>query len=130
MANKSRKYCASYQCNHFAASGSAYCHEHQPARAPKETDAFYLSVRWRRFRHWYLSKHPLCELCECEGRGAVAAAMVDHVLEIQDGGELTSEENAQSLCHRCHNIKTAMTKYHRKSVKYNRMGSQENTYIG
>ncbi len=122
MTSKSKKYCAAFPCNQIAVSG-AYCAEHKPAAAAKETDPFYLSVMWRRFRAWYLGKHPLCEQCEREGR-LIPADMVDHVIEIKDGGALTSEENAESLCWKCHAVKTAAVKNHRKSCGYNRNGSQ------
>ena len=122
-----KKYCATFPCPNLAVDG-AYCQEHKQARAPKETDPFYLSVRWRRFRAWYLGKHPLCEQCEREGRGAVPAVMVDHIVEIEDGGALTEEENAMSLCWKCHGIKTALMKNHRRSCKGNRSGNAKDTY--
>lgn len=118
MANKTRKYCVDFPCSNLATDG-AYCSQHKPARTPKETDPFYLSVQWRRFRDFYIRKHPLCELCEREGR-LTPAKMVDHILEIKDGGALTSEENAMSLCWKCHAVKTAEAKNHRKSKGYNR----------
>lgn len=54
--------------------------------------------------------------------------MVDHIVEIQDGGALTAEDNAQSLCWKCHGIKTAEAKNHRRSTKDNRVGSAKETY--
>ncbi len=65
MASKSKKYCSSFSCNQVAVNG-VYCQKHQPARTPKETLPFYLSVRWRAFREWYIGKHPLCEQCMAE----------------------------------------------------------------
>ena len=126
MANKARKYCAAFPCFYLAEDRSAYCHRHQPARAPKETDPFYLTVQWRKFRDWYITRHPICEMCEKEGR-LTPAVMVDHIVEIRDGGALTSEENAQSLCWRCHGEKTANEKNHRKLTGNNRAGSAERT---
>lgn len=126
MANKARKYCAAFPCFYLAEDRSAYCHRHQPTRAPKETDPFYLTVQWRKFRAWYISRHPICEQCEKEGR-LTPAMMVDHILEISDGGALTSEENAQALCHKCHSIKTSLMKNHRKLARNNRAGSQTRT---
>ena len=128
MTQKARKYCASFPCRNLAEPGSSYCRDHRPARAQKVTDAFYLSVAWRRFRAWYLGRHPLCEQCEREGRPDTPADMVDHILEIQDGGALTSEENAMSLCWKCHGIKTAKAKNHRRSSGNNRAGSTKETY--
>ncbi|HNZ65245.1 MAG TPA: HNH endonuclease signature motif containing protein [Smithella sp.] len=126
MTNKSKKYCAAFPCSNLAVYG-AYCAEHKPAAALKETDPFYLSPVWRRFRAWYLTNHPLCEQCEREGR-LIKADMVDHIIEIKDGGALTDESNAMSLCWKCHGIKTAKAKNHRKSRKDNRAGSRTETY--
>ena len=132
MSNKARKYCASYPCNQIAVNG-AYCQTHRPPAPPKETDPFYLSVRWRRFRAWYLSNHPLCQQCEHEGRGAVLAKMVDHIVEINDNGALTTEENAMSMCFHCHNVKTASERNRRKNHQLpkpdNRIGRAAETYI-
>ena len=111
MANKANKYCASFPCNQVAVDG-AYCNEHTPAKAPKETNPFYLSVQWRRFRDYYIGLHPLCEQCEAEGR-ETPAQMVDHIQEIADGGALTSEDNALSMCWKCHGLKTANEKLNR-----------------
>jgi 5-methylcytosine-specific restriction protein A len=127
----SRKYCASFPCSNMAESGSSYCQEHKRPDAPKETDPFYLSVRWRRFRACYLGKHPLCEVCEQEGR-LTPAAMVDHIIEVKDGGDLTTEDNAMSMCFHCHNTKTATErnkrKNHQQSKHDNRLVSQRRTY--
>ena len=113
----------------MAAPGSSYCLEHKPARAPKDTDPFYISVAWRAFREWFISRHPLCETCEREGRGAVPAAMVDHVIELKDGGDRLSEANAMSLCWRCHGQKTANAKNHRKHYENNRSVNATETYF-
>ena len=123
MANKPVKYCAAFPCPNLAMPGCAYCAQHRPTRAPKETDPFYVSVEWRRFRDWYIGKHPLCEQCQREGRPDIPADMVDHIIELKDGGARTSEENAMSLCWKCHGIKTARAKNHRKSSGNNRAGS-------
>ena len=73
---------------------------------PKKTDPFYGTARWQRFRGWYRRNHPLCEDCLEHGR-VVPVYCVDHVKEIKDGGEPLSEDNARSLCRRCHAVKTA-----------------------
>jgi len=114
MTTKARKYCVAFPCSNLAEKGSAYCVVHQPPRTPKETDRFYLTVRWRRFRNWYLRNHPFCEACEQERRGAVRAVMVDHIVELKHGGALTSEENAMAMCWKCHAIKTSKHKNNNK----------------
>lgn len=122
-----KKYCRAFPCSSFAAAGSAFCHEHKRPPAPKVTDSFYLSVRWRRFRNWYIGKHPLCARCWLAGC-PVTATVVDHVVELKDGGAALDEANVQSLCASCHNKKTAeerakRAKNHRKAAKSNRVGS-------
>jgi len=125
MTLKPGHYCLRFPCRSLAVPGSAYCQGHQPARAEKQADPFYLSPAWRRFRDWYLANHPLCEQCEREGRGAVPAVMVDHIVELRDGGEELTEANAMSLCSKCHSIKTATAKKNRQlPSRDNRSGSR------
>ena len=90
-------------------------------------DDFYLTTRWRRFRAWYLGEHPLCEICQAEGR-TVPAVIVDHIHELKDGGAPYDESNAMSLCAACHNKKTASVKNHRKVTGNNRRRSRTHTY--
>lgn len=118
MANKPNKYCIKFPCRNLAVPGSSYCIEHQPARAPKKAEPFYVSVRWRRFRDCYIGNHPLCEMCQAEGRGEVPAVIVDHIVELKDGGKPLDESNAQSLCRACHNRKTATEKKKRGAIVY------------
>ena len=65
---------------------------------------FYHSPEWRRLREWYRIHHPLCEECERNGR-VVLAQVIDHIVEIADGGSPLDVANLQSLCHACHNRK-------------------------
>jgi 5-methylcytosine-specific restriction enzyme A len=114
MSVKPGKYCVVFPCRNRATPGSSYCPTHQPPRAPKQADEFYLSVAWRRFRWWYLANHPCCEMCEREGR-ITSADLVDHIIELQDGGERLSEDNAMSMCLKCHAMKTARERQHRRA---------------
>lgn len=66
---------------------------------------FYNSKAWRTTRKRYINQNPLCEKCLANGL-TVAAEVVDHITEINDGGEKLSFDNLQSLCHSCHNAKT------------------------
>jgi 5-methylcytosine-specific restriction protein A len=116
MASKPRKYCAEYPCSALAAPGSSYCDDHRPPAAPKATDPFYLRPAWRRFRNWYLANHPMCALCGGYG-DAVPAVIVDHVVELKDGGAPYDEGNVQALCLSCHNKKTADEKMKRNMRK-------------
>ena len=56
--------------------------------------------RWRKFRAWFLSRHPVCKSCDR------AAKEVDHIQPLRDGGEKYDLENLQALCKSCHSRKT------------------------
>ena len=64
--------------------------------------------RWQRARLAYLAKHPLCRMCEAQGR-VTEATLVDHIVDHR--GDMVkfwdSEGNWQPLCKPCHGIKTA-----------------------
>ena len=63
-------------------------------------------ARWERVRMAHLHAEPLCRRCASLGY-TTAATLVDHILPIADGGAVLDEENLQSLCIRCHGIKTS-----------------------
>ena len=58
--------------------------------------------RWQKARRFHLSAHPLCVMCEAEGR-VTAATVVDHIIPHR-GDELLfwDRKNWQSLCKRHH----------------------------
>jgi 5-methylcytosine-specific restriction protein A len=62
---------------------------------------FYQTTRWRKLRAMFIKEFPLC--VECGNVGQV----VDHILPIKDGGHALDWENLQTMCHRCHNVKSA-----------------------
>lgn len=61
--------------------------------------------RWRKIRNTYITKHPLCEHCQANGR-VMPAQEVDHIIPLEDGGT-HDEANLQALCKPCHSSKTA-----------------------
>lgn len=62
----------------------------------------YDSGRWRKARRLHLNEHPLCAMCERQGR-ETAASVVDHIKEHKGDDELFWDRtNWQSLCHHCH----------------------------
>ena len=65
----------------------------------------YNTRRWRNLRNHFLSKHPLCKLCE-EKHIYKPATVVDHIIPMANGGDPWREDNLQALCNRCHAIKT------------------------
>ncbi len=57
---------------------------------------------WRRFRLWFLTRHPVCEHVDEQGRRCFEPAVdVHHVIPKAEGGP-DSEENCRALCHRHH----------------------------
>jgi 5-methylcytosine-specific restriction protein A len=67
----------------------------------------YNTAAWQRLRRAKLAETPLCEPCERRG-DIVAANTVDHRVSISSGGEaFPSLAGLMSMCHACHNTKTA-----------------------
>lgn len=60
----------------------------------------YNSKRWANTRKRQLHDHPLCSVC-----GHIATD-VDHITPIEQGGDVWSPSNLQSLCHQHHSQKT------------------------
>ena len=55
----------------------------------------------------FLAAHPLCDLCQRDGR-VMPAAVVDHITPHRGDQTLFwDESNWQPLCKRCHDTKTA-----------------------
>lgn len=64
--------------------------------------------RWRKARMSYLKRHPLCVYCMADGQRVTVATVVDH--EPPHKGDMVmfwDKTTWQSLCKRCHDIKTA-----------------------
>jgi len=62
----------------------------------------YDSVQWRKARQRHLREHPLCIMCERQGRDTVAT-VVDHIVEHKGDHKLFWDpSNWQSLCASCH----------------------------
>lgn len=68
----------------------------------------YNTSRWRKLRQAYLMQHPLCELCEKDGK-VKEATEVHHITPISNANdELSMKElgynpnNLMALCEECH----------------------------
>ena len=66
------------------------------------------TAEYQRLRRWQLTRHPLCQRCEQDGR-ITAATEVHHVNPVEDAAEdkekarlLLDAHNLMSLCHQCH----------------------------
>ena len=111
-----KKFCSAHPCGNTVAIGTRYCDDHKYLLPTKKAKAIYLSPAWQRFRKWFIGKHPFCAECERHGR-LVKTQIVDHIIEIEDGGMRLTEDNCQSLCHSCHKQKTAAAAKQRAGVK-------------
>ena len=82
---------------------------HQPPR-PSATQRGY-GTAWQRLRKAFLRQRPWCAdpfgHHAQDGRRAVLAEHVDHVIPLAAGGT-SGEENLQGLCATCHRRKTVL----------------------
>ena len=63
----------------------------------------YDNQRWRKVRRMHLAEHPMCVMCERQGR-VTAATVVDHIVPHEGNADLFWDmSNWQSLCYACHN---------------------------
>ena len=76
--------------------------------AKKEYSKLLHSPRWTKLRREKLSRCPLCERCEAEGRHALAVE-VHHIIPVEDAQTIQQMtrlaydyHNLQALCHSCH----------------------------
>lgn len=74
-----------------------------------ENAAFYNSARWRKISRYHRGDNPLCAECERNGR-YTGGDVCDHIIPIIFGGHPTHGHNLQTLCHSCHNKKSAKEK--------------------
>jgi len=90
-----------------------YCDTHRKqkrryaSRNRESSTARGYGYRWQQVRLNYLRRHPLCILCEEEGK-ATAANVVDHIKPHKGNTSLMWDEgNFQPLCKHHHDVKTA-----------------------
>jgi 5-methylcytosine-specific restriction endonuclease McrA len=72
----------------------------------REWKRWYDLASWRRRRAFQLQVHPLCVLCEREGR-TTEATIADHVVSHEGDWNRFVLGELQSLCVECHNRKSA-----------------------
>jgi len=93
--------------------GKSRCSTHalavRPKRSSTQNDSFYKSTAWTRLRSRKIQLTPLCEHCSIYGV-LTAGHIIDHVIELNDGGAAMDYNNLQTLCLPCHNTKTAKAK--------------------
>lgn len=105
MMQKAKKICAHHVCNTAILQGNRHCPDHKQPVQIHTKSTIYKTARWQKLRALRLRMEPLCRICSSYGI-TTEATTVDHIVPIQDGGELWDIDNTQSLCNRCHNEKT------------------------
>ena len=118
MPTRNKKPCTAPGYPELIGAGKTYCPSHskkdrgyknkvydRQQRDPK-LSRFYSSGRWRKTRNIYIQSNPLCERCMLQGETR-KADVVDHIIPIKiDWQRKLDMSNLQSLCNRCHAVKT------------------------
>ena len=98
---RAKKPCAYPGCPKL--TNSRYCPEHERAEAQRyerydrdPNTAKNYGSSWRRVRDRFLEAHPLCEICQKDGK-LVPAVLVHHKIKITDGGA-NDDSNLAALC--------------------------------
>ena len=110
MPSKSKKPCAYHGCP--VLTKDRFCPEHKK-RVDKQYERYQRDPEtrkrygqaWRRIRAAYIAAHPLCEVCEKEGR-LTPVEEVHHIVPLANGGT-HDPDNLLSVCLRCHSSITA-----------------------
>jgi 5-methylcytosine-specific restriction endonuclease McrA len=92
---------------HRPAGGGTTTERWHSDAAYRERSKFYSSQRWQRVRAAVLRGNPLCGWCGLEGR-MTPATIVDHIVDLADGGAQTDYANLRALCWGCHSRLTRM----------------------
>ena len=112
MPSKPKTVCSYPGCNELTDVGR--CDKHRPKPWQDYDDSKRGSAqergynsRWQKARITYLKRHPLCVVCEHQGR-LTPATVVDHRTPHRgDQALFWDTGNWQPLCRRCHAEKTA-----------------------
>jgi len=68
--------------------------------------ALHNTTRWRKLRKRVLAASPLCVICLADGR-TEEATQCDHITPLHKGGAAFDRNNIQTLCAKCHEVKSA-----------------------
>jgi len=71
---------------------------------------------WRKLRHAFLQKYPLCDICK-KNDLIVAANVVHHIVDVvNDPSRRLDWDNLQSLCKQCHDKITAKSTHEKRGI--------------
>lgn len=99
-------------CRHLGCptlTDGGWCDQHNPERFNDDRESACkrgYDRRWRKWRRWYLTRHPLCVDCQAQGR-ITAAEQVHHIMKVAEHPTMQYvEDNCMSLCAPCHAIRS------------------------
>lgn len=102
------KVCARPDCPELVTGQGYLCVKHQRDRAKevrfksRDWNWVYNSRRWRALRKQVKQEQPWCDTAGC----MELSAEVDHIVAMQDGGDLFDRSNVHGMCRRHHSEKT------------------------
>ena len=111
MPRKPKVPCKHPGCPELVEPGMKYCEKHKPLhpteiRPERGATARGYNYAWQKASKRFLAAHPLCVMCQKEGR-YVKATVVDHIVPHRGDSKLFWDQNNwQSLCEYHHNFKT------------------------
>ncbi len=76
----------------------------------KKAKKVYDTSRWRKSTRPSVLVRDNYKCVKCGMLGESKDLVVDHIKELRDGGDEHNKENLQTLCKRCHKIKTDVEK--------------------
>lgn len=97
-------------CRNLTTNISGYCDQHSDdiSKYRQSSSKRGYGYKWRKARERHLQLYPFCEECKRQGKPAVLATDVDHIVPHKgDPNLFWNPNNWQSLCHTCHSRKTA-----------------------
>jgi 5-methylcytosine-specific restriction protein A len=71
-------------------------------------DLRYQTRRWKKDRALHLQANPLCNICMELDNKVEPATVSDHIIPVNQGGDMWDWNNRQGLCKRHNAIKTAL----------------------
>jgi len=105
MPYRSKKPCGYPGCPKL--TNKRYCPEHEKVEAQRyekyDRDPNHgtnYGTSWEKIRGRFLEAHPLCEICQREGK-LIPAVLVHHKKSLRDGGT-NDNGNLAALCQECH----------------------------
>lgn len=87
--------------------------EYDKSQRNKESKRIYDSKRWREQVRPSVLVRDNYKCVSCGYLGRSDELVVDHIVELRDGGSPYDKTNLQTLCHKCHNKKTNQVRRNR-----------------